>query len=276
MLGQLLGDLELLDDRGPQARATPHPAHPHAPLVELVATTTDDVAVEAHEEADLVGPALPVLGREGVGRQVRHTGLDRPGDDVEQGGLAGLVALGARQSALVGPASVAVHDDRDVTGNLCRRKAWAAARRWGERRAGSSPLHHTERAHPVFEVPLEERRRQSAALPAVAQVRGVGDEPVAGEQRREQPERLGRGGRRARADGIGADGATGDDVEGAVRTLARRTSRSRGSSAPSRRSRARAGGRRRGRGWGRAPCPRANAGHRSRGGTAAAPARAPR
>ena len=33
----------------------PDPAHPHAPLVHLVAAAADHVAVEAHEEAHLVG-----------------------------------------------------------------------------------------------------------------------------------------------------------------------------------------------------------------------------
>ena len=66
----------------------------------------------------LVGAALPVLGRERVGRQVGDADLDGARDDVEQGGLARLVALGARQPALVGPAAVAVHDDGDVARHL--------------------------------------------------------------------------------------------------------------------------------------------------------------
>ena len=40
---------------------------PH--LVELVPPAPDDVLVEAHEEADLVRRAAPVLRREGVGGQ---------------------------------------------------------------------------------------------------------------------------------------------------------------------------------------------------------------
>ena len=39
----------------------------------LVAATADHVAVEAHQEADLVGRARPVLGRERVGRLIAFT-----------------------------------------------------------------------------------------------------------------------------------------------------------------------------------------------------------
>ena len=112
--GEVLGDLELVDDRPPQPRASTDPPHPDAPLVQLVAAPSDHVAVEAHEEADLVRGAPPVLGRERVRRQVGHADLDRPGHDVEQRGLAGLVALRPGQSAGVGPTAVAVHDDGHV------------------------------------------------------------------------------------------------------------------------------------------------------------------
>src|SRR5690554_2074321 len=57
---ELLGRLELGDHRAPQARTTPCPAHPHPPLVHHVAPAPQHVAVEAHEEAHLLGRALPV------------------------------------------------------------------------------------------------------------------------------------------------------------------------------------------------------------------------
>src|SRR5215213_10108411 len=53
--GELLGDLELLDDAAPQPGTAAGPAHPDPQLVHLVATAADDVPVEAHEEADFVG-----------------------------------------------------------------------------------------------------------------------------------------------------------------------------------------------------------------------------
>ena len=58
----------------------------------LVAPAPDHVAVEAHQEPDLVGRPGPVLGGEGVGRDRLHADLDRPLDHVEQRVLAALVA----------------------------------------------------------------------------------------------------------------------------------------------------------------------------------------
>ena len=47
--------LELLDDRPPQTAPAAGPHDAHAERIELVPATADDVAVEAHEEAHLVG-----------------------------------------------------------------------------------------------------------------------------------------------------------------------------------------------------------------------------
>ena len=63
-------------------------------LVQLVTSTPDDVPVEPHEETHLLGAPFPVLGGEGIGRQVAHPDLDGPGHDVEQCCLPRLVALG--------------------------------------------------------------------------------------------------------------------------------------------------------------------------------------
>ena len=117
--------------------------HPHPELVHLVATPADDVAVEAHEEADLLGGALPVLRREGVKAEPLDPEFDCATDDVDNHRLAHLVALSAGQSALSGPAAIAVHHDGDmdrqaVGGNPRRNRfrrvlgwpAGAAARRW--------------------------------------------------------------------------------------------------------------------------------------------------
>src|SRR3954447_6948259 len=97
---ELLGDLELGDDAAPQPRTAAGPAHPDAEGVHLVAAAADDVAVEPHEEPDLVGAAPPVLGGERVRRQRLHAELDRALDAVEQRVLTGLVAAGAGQAAL--------------------------------------------------------------------------------------------------------------------------------------------------------------------------------
>ena len=83
-------------------------------LVQLVAAIGEDALVEVHEVADLVDGTLPVLGRERVHRQPVEAELERAVDGVEQRLLAGGVAFGAGQAALGRPASVAVHDARDV------------------------------------------------------------------------------------------------------------------------------------------------------------------
>lgn len=128
MLAHLLGHLELLDHGTPETWAPAGPADPHAQIVELVAATVDHVAIEAHQPAHLVGGALPVLGGERIGRQVRDTQLDRAVDDIQQRRLAAGMTLGALESTLLGPAAIAVHDDRDVPrqrlgGDLRRRGA---------------------------------------------------------------------------------------------------------------------------------------------------------
>src|SRR5260370_1005184 len=64
--------------------------------------------VDAHEEAPRRGRPCPVLGGDRVRRQPRDARLDRALDAVEQRVLPRLVALGPREAALLGPATVAV------------------------------------------------------------------------------------------------------------------------------------------------------------------------
>ena len=115
--GHLLGVLKLPDHAAPQPGTPAGPAHPHAHLVQLIAAAADYVAVEAHQEADLVRRAPPVLGGERVGRQVRDAQLDGSHDHVEQRVLAPLVAFRPRQVALLGPAAVAIHDQGHMPGH---------------------------------------------------------------------------------------------------------------------------------------------------------------
>ena len=81
-----------------------HPAHAH------------HVAVETHQEADLLGRTLPVLGGEGIEAEPLDPEFDCAADDVDHHRLARLVPLGAAQPALGGPAAIAVHHDGDVIG----------------------------------------------------------------------------------------------------------------------------------------------------------------
>ena len=117
----LLGDVELLDDTAPHAGTRTNPPHPDAHVVEGLPTTADHLAVEAHQEAHLLGAALPVLGGERIDREVLDADFDGPAGDVDEHRLAHLVALGAVQPALGGPPPIAVHDDGDMVGHLVGR-----------------------------------------------------------------------------------------------------------------------------------------------------------
>ena len=250
----------------PQPRAPTDPAHPHAPLVQLVAPAADDVAVEAHEEAHLVRASASssrsrTRTRTGGSRRPRWPRRRRRAATASP---ASCPLVRGRPRG-VGPAAVAVHDDGDVPrqpvggddGRSGAARVRERRRRTGLRRRVSRSRHtldgRSERT--ALEVPLEEGGHEPAALAAVPQVGGVGDGPVAGEQRGQEPQRLGRRGRRARRAARGADRTAGDDVEAPGAARGHRTSRSRGSSAPSPRPRASAAGRRRARGPGRARRP---------------------
>lgn len=69
---------QLGDHAFPQPARTPRPDHADAEVDQLFATAEDDVAVEAHQESHLVRRSAPVLGREGVGRQIRATDMGEP------------------------------------------------------------------------------------------------------------------------------------------------------------------------------------------------------
>ncbi len=58
-------------------------------------------------------------------------------------------------------------------------------------RTGASAFHHAQAADTPFDVPLEERSGEPAALGAVPALGGVGQHPVPGEERGEQAEGLG-------------------------------------------------------------------------------------
>ena len=119
--GQALGVLKLVDNTGPEARPSTGPSDSHAPLIQLVAAAAQHLAVESHQKAHLVGAALPVLGRERIDAEVLHSDRDRAGNDVKQRSLARAVALDAGQPLQVGPASIAVHNDRHVFRNSVER-----------------------------------------------------------------------------------------------------------------------------------------------------------
>ena len=92
--------------------------------------------LKPEQEAHLVRAAPPVLGGERVGRDPLDADVDAPAHDVEQLRLAVAVALDPRQTPLVGPPAVAVHDQRDVVRHQLGRDVGRAWRRSG---AASAP-----------------------------------------------------------------------------------------------------------------------------------------
>ncbi len=83
-------------------------------LEERVELAAQVVLEQAHERRDLALGPLPVLDREGVEGQHLEAEAGRGLDGVAHGLDAGAVALDPVLAAQLGPAPVAVHDDRDV------------------------------------------------------------------------------------------------------------------------------------------------------------------
>ena len=120
--GHVLGRLELVDHAAPQPGTASGPADPHPPRVEQVAAAADDVAAEPQEEPHLLRRAPPVLGRERVGGDILRRRCRSPRRTTSMSDASpDLVALRPGQPARVRPASVAVHDDRDVPRHELRR-----------------------------------------------------------------------------------------------------------------------------------------------------------
>src|SRR5262245_29432571 len=72
------------------------------------------LAQELHQAVDLARRPVPVLAREGEQREVLDAELAARLDDGAHRVLADPVPVETRQSALLRPAPVAVHDDRHV------------------------------------------------------------------------------------------------------------------------------------------------------------------
>src|SRR5690606_9274225 len=79
-----------------------------------ISLAAQHVTGEAHEEADFLRAALPVLGGESIDRDVLDAQFYRSCHHVKQRCFPGTVALCTRQAALVGPPAIAIHDDSDV------------------------------------------------------------------------------------------------------------------------------------------------------------------
>ena len=80
---------------------------------------SDEKAVEQfHQRLDLGLRAVPVFRGEGIQGEIFHAEVDAGVRDLSNGFRSRAVAFAARQSAFLGPAAVAVHDDCDVAGNV--------------------------------------------------------------------------------------------------------------------------------------------------------------
>ena len=94
---------------------------PDVILLHLVDGLVQIFVKQGHDGAHLVRRAFPVLGGEGVDRQIVETEVFAVGCDPAKCLAARGVARRARQTALLRPAAIAVHDDGNVPRQRLRR-----------------------------------------------------------------------------------------------------------------------------------------------------------
>ena len=87
-------------------------------LVQVLRLVCQKAFQQGHERLDLGLGAVPVFRGEGIEREVFHSEIDAGVRDLADGLGAGAVAFPAGQSAFLGPAAVAIHDDGDVAGDV--------------------------------------------------------------------------------------------------------------------------------------------------------------
>ena len=141
---------------GTGAVAAADEAQPHALLVQLGRLAVDVLGEHPHERLDLVDRARPVLGRERV-----DVSSSIPSSTASRSRAFTFSAPARwpsvdRQAALLGPAAVAVGDDRDVA------RAGGRRRRRRARSAGRSDLED------LFLFVLQQRRRARATFSSVS------------------------------------------------------------------------------------------------------------
>ena len=234
--GQLLGDLELLDDRAPQPRRRPTQRirTPHSCSWSRRRRMTS--RLKPMRKRTSSGTALPVLGRERVGRQVRDADLDgarrrrraaTPRPPRGPWCAAGRAALAQRPLPSMTIGDVLGHAaSAGCAGGRAplrvREAAWRHGLRWRvvARRVDRAHARSTRRSDRRPRSRCHWRKAATRPLPSrrCRASRRVGDRPVAGEQRREQLEGLGRRARREPGGRhTGAHGAAGGEVERPVR-----------------------------------------------------------
>ena len=73
---------------------------------------------QSHQGRNLIGRTVPVLRREGIKRKILHTEADTLSRDAAHGLHSSLMAEGTFTSPLRSPASVAIHNNGNVLGNI--------------------------------------------------------------------------------------------------------------------------------------------------------------
>ncbi len=116
--GIVLGELDGVVDQPEQVRlesaSRPDHANFHTVLVQIGQVAADEAAQEAEQVVDLLPGARPVLRGEAEQREMGNAELERGVDRAPYAFDALAMAFDPGQAAFGGPASVAVHDDRDM------------------------------------------------------------------------------------------------------------------------------------------------------------------
>ena len=107
-----LGGFRRLDQRLAQLVVVADKAQANAVRVELGDLAVERLEKQRHDPTDLVGGAIEILTRERKERQGLDAELGRNADCFPYRLDSTLVACGSRQSLALGPAAIAIHDDR--------------------------------------------------------------------------------------------------------------------------------------------------------------------
>ena len=83
----------------------------------ILELAVDRLTEDLHQRADLTGVAAPVLGRKGVQGQELNSKIETPFDTAPNGLCAFQVSTAPGPSSLFGPPSIAIHDNRNMSGN---------------------------------------------------------------------------------------------------------------------------------------------------------------
>jgi hypothetical protein len=130
IFGDLLGFVQQTENVGLQPFALADHSHAHIVLVQLREIVSHEALQEPHEIVDLVCRTRPVLGAEAIDREIFDSEFAGRRDDVAKRFDTAAMTFAARQPACRRPATVAVHDDRDMhrrrvdAGGLVQRGVW--------------------------------------------------------------------------------------------------------------------------------------------------------